>query len=241
MHPHAGDHPANARVRHTPRAAGPARPTITIMNGDNYARSERTAFCDLVTELGPDAPTLCEGWTTRDLTAHLVVRERRPDATAGILIKQLAGYTKSVQDATARKPFGELVELVRTPSRLTFGGLGPLDRAFNTSEFFIHHEDVRRAQPGWEPRPLPPALARRLWSSTTGAAKLALRRYPATIVLDAGSYGQARVGGDGGEVRVAGDPGELALFFSGRQRVARVDVTGPEDLVARLKRSRLGI
>jgi uncharacterized protein (TIGR03085 family) len=207
----------------------------------SYARAERAAFCDLVTALGPDAPTLCEGWTTRDLTAHLVVRERRPDASLGILLRPFAGHTRRVQDETARKPFDELVGLVRNPSPLSFGGLGPLDRLFNTSEFFIHHEDVRRAQPGWESRPLPPELARQLWSGTTGPAKLALRRYPAAVVLDAGSYGEARAGRGGDEVRVTGDPGELALFLSGRQRAARVEVTGPEALAERLRTSRLGI
>jgi uncharacterized protein (TIGR03085 family) len=208
---------------------------------DSYARSERAAYCDLVTELGPDAPTLCEGWTTRDLTAHLVVRERRPDASAGILIPPLAGHGEKVRAAAARKPFGELVALVRNPSPLTFGGFGPLDRAFNTSEFFIHHEDVRRAQPEWQPRPLPPELGRRLWSSTVGAAKLMLRRYPAAVLLDAGSYGQARVGRGGEQVRVAGDPGELAIFLSGRQHAARVEVTGPDDQVTQIRHSRLGI
>jgi uncharacterized protein (TIGR03085 family) len=207
----------------------------------SYARSERAAFCDLITELGPDAPTLCEGWTTRDLAAHLVVRERRPDASLGILLRPFAAHTQKVQDAMARKPFDELVGLVRDPSPLSFGGFAPLDRLFNTSEFFIHHEDVRRAQPGWEPRPLPPELARQLWSGAVGPAKLALRRYPATVVLDGGSYGEARVGRGGGEVRVAGDPGELAIFLSGRQRAARVEVTGPEDQVDRLKNGRLGI
>jgi uncharacterized protein (TIGR03083 family) len=44
------------------------------------ARAERAALCDLFDEVGPDAPTLCAGWTTRDLAAHLVIRERRADA-----------------------------------------------------------------------------------------------------------------------------------------------------------------
>ena len=208
---------------------------------ENVARSERAALCDLVTELGPDAPTLCAGWSTRDLAAHLVVRERRPDASAGILFRPLAGHTTRVQAAVARKPFDEIVALVRTPPRFSFSGFGPLDLAFNTSEFFIHHEDVRRAQPAWQPRPLPAALGRRLWSSTAGPARLALRRFPAAVVFDAGSYGRARLGRGGAEVRVAGDPGELAIFCSGRQRAARVELTGPDDLVARLRNSRLGV
>ncbi len=50
----------------------------------SYSREERRALCALLDETGPDAPTLCEGWTTGDLAAHLVLRERRPDAAAGV-------------------------------------------------------------------------------------------------------------------------------------------------------------
>lgn len=48
------------------------------------ARRERRALVATFREVGPQAPTLCEGWNTTDLAAHLVVRERRLDATAGI-------------------------------------------------------------------------------------------------------------------------------------------------------------
>ena len=51
----------------------------------NFAQIERQDLCTLFEDLGPDVPTLCEGWTARDLAAHLVVRERRPDAALGIL------------------------------------------------------------------------------------------------------------------------------------------------------------
>ena len=46
----------------------------------NLAKSERAALADLFVTLGPDQPTLCEGWDTKDLLVHLLVRERRPDA-----------------------------------------------------------------------------------------------------------------------------------------------------------------
>src|SRR4051794_6035530 len=35
----------------------------------SIAHSERTQLCALAQQLGPDAPTLCEGWTVRDLAA----------------------------------------------------------------------------------------------------------------------------------------------------------------------------
>ena len=102
--------------------------------------------------VGPDAPTLCGDWTTRDLAAHLVLRERRPDAAAGILISKLAGYTARKQkELTERTEWPDLLELVASGPPL-YSPLKLLDPLVNTTEMFIHHEDVRRAAPGWQPR-----------------------------------------------------------------------------------------
>ena len=73
----------------------------------SYSREERRALCALLDETGPDAPTLCEGWTTGDLAAHLVLRERRPDAAAGV-----AGLIKTVLALSNR----EIPPLVNAPS-----------------------------------------------------------------------------------------------------------------------------
>ncbi len=85
------------------------------------ARDERLALCALLDETGPDAPTLCEGWTTRDLAAHLVLRENRMDAGIGILGGPLAGYTRRVQRRLSEQvPFSNLVTTIRNgPPRLS--------------------------------------------------------------------------------------------------------------------------
>ena len=73
--------------------------------------------------VGPDAPTLCEGWTTRDLAAHLVVRERRPDALPGLVFGPLASHTARPQDQlTASTTYEDLVELFASgpPHRADF-------------------------------------------------------------------------------------------------------------------------
>jgi uncharacterized protein (TIGR03085 family) len=201
----------------------------------DYARTERLALCDLVTELGPDAATLCDGWTTRDLAAHLVIRERRPDAAVGIFVRPLAGYTGKVQHRAADQPFDRLVAQLRTPPAWSFSGIGPLDRAVNTAEFFIHHEDVRRAQPEFSPRPLERGLGRQLWTRLPALARISLRHVRGEVVLAAEGYGQLRVGSGAASVRIAGDPGELVLFASGRQAHARVDVQGAPELVTRVQ------
>ncbi len=211
------------------------------MTRTNFAQVERSALCDLFTEVGPDRPTLCEGWTTRDLAAHLLVRERRPDAAAGILVKPLAGHNERVRRAAAARPYEELVAAVRRAPVWTFAAIGPLDRIANTQEFFIHHEDVRRARPDWQPRVLGRAHSRALWAGLAGRARLALRRFPAGVRIEAPGYGYGRAGRGEPVVTVTGDPGELALFLSGRQRAARVEVTGPEELTGRLRGARLGL
>jgi uncharacterized protein (TIGR03085 family) len=207
----------------------------------SVARLERAALCDLLDEVGPDRPTLCTGWTTRDLAAHLVVRERRPDAAAGLMLKPLAAHLERVRSATALGAYESLVETLRTPPFWSLGALGPLDRATNTLEFFIHHEDVRRAVLDWKPRPLSREYGKALWAYVPGAARLGLRRLRFGVGLTAPGYGTATVGNGAVQAHLTGDPGELALFLSGRQRVADVELTGPEELTAKLRKARLGL
>jgi uncharacterized protein (TIGR03085 family) len=206
-----------------------------------YARSERGALADLLLAMGPDAPTIDEGWTTRDLAAHLVLRERRPDAAGGIVLPPLRGYAERVRLALAARPFPQLVELVRRPPWWSPISNPLTDELANTVEFFIHHEDVRRAQPDWRPRALPQGQQAALWRRVLPMGRLALRRFRATVLLQAPGVGQATAGAGGDRLRLVGEPAELLLFLTGRQRVARVQVEGPAPLAGRLRTARLGL
>jgi uncharacterized protein (TIGR03085 family) len=210
-------------------------------DAENFVLIERAALADTLAAVGPDQPTLCAGWTTRELAAHVVLRDGRLDAAPGLVLRPLAGYTARVQAEVAARPFDDLVDLVRHPSLLSPARFGPLDRLINTQEFFIHHEDVRRGVPGWQPRPLPRGLGEALWAKARGMARLTLRRFPASLVVQAPGYGEFRAGTGGPELRATGDPGELTLFLSGRQRAARVDLVGPEELAEQLRTKRLGV
>ncbi|TMR10001.1 TIGR03085 family protein [Nonomuraea turkmeniaca] len=207
-----------------------------------HARGERAALCDLLDRLGPDAPTLCAGWTTYDLAAHLVLRERRPDAMGGIALKPLAGYTASVQNGLkAKHPYPELVGMVRKPGGV-YGLLPFLDEAVNALELFVHHEDVRRAQPSWEPRELSPDLDRLIWKRVSSGARLMLRRSPVGVVLHRLGGGVA-LGGprQGARVEVTGTASELLMFCFGRQEHARVELAGDPSAVSRLREAHLGM
>jgi uncharacterized protein (TIGR03085 family) len=192
------------------------------------ARHERAALTALLTEVGPDAPTLCEGWDAHDLAAHLVARERRPDASAGQVVRPLAGHTAQVERGYRRRPFADLVQLLgrgAPPWSVFF--LPPVDRLLNAAEYFVHHEDVRRARPGWQPRPLPDRVQDGLWRLARGSAKVQLRGAGCGVVLRRpdGESVQA-VDGEPTAV-VTGEPAELLMYVFGRRDHARVEVTGP--------------
>ncbi|MGH3763998.1 MAG: TIGR03085 family metal-binding protein [Pseudonocardiaceae bacterium] len=207
----------------------------------SVATGERRALGDLMDRLGPDAPTLCTGWATRDLAAHLVVREGRPDAAPGILLPVLAGYTARVQRSVAQRPWADLVDLVRggPPWWSPFGLPGLRDK-INTLEFFVHHEDVRRAQTGWEPRPADPRRAGALWSLLAVASRGLYRHSPVGVVLRTpGGLERTARRGDR-SVTVVGPPEELTLHAYGREPTA-VDIEGDQADVAGLQGSRRGL
>lgn len=216
------------------------------MNG--FARQERQALADTLVRVGPDAPTLCTGWSAADLAAHLVVRESRPLAAAGIIVKALSPLTSRVQDAVKeRTPFPELVEKVRNgPPVWSFFRIGAIDAAANTTEFFVHHEDLRRAV-GDGPRELDPADSDELWEQLRRRAKLAFRSVPVGVTLVRAENGEGprqtvvAKAATPLMVTVSGPAGELMLFANGRKDAARVQLTGDEAAVARLRGAKLGI
>ncbi|PWI18974.1 TIGR03085 family protein [Streptomyces sp. Act143] len=208
-----------------------------------FAKRERLLLADLLETAGPEAPTLCEGWQTRDLAAHVVVRERRPDASAGLLIKQLSGRLDKAMEEFAAKPYEELIQLIRTgPPRFSPFQLKQLDEASNTIEFYVHTEDVRRAQDDWTPRELDPVFQDALWSRLERTARLMGRGVPTGLVLRRPD-GQTAVAHRGTPVvTVTGEPSELLLFLYGRKSAAKVELDGDKEAIAKLHEGKqLGI
>ncbi|CAL9591266.1 TIGR03085 family metal-binding protein [Streptomyces sp. Tu 3180] len=208
-----------------------------------HAKRERLLLADLLETTGPEAPTLCEDWTARDLAAHVVVRERRPDAAGGILVKQLAPRLERVMAEFAAKPYEELIQLIRTgPPRFSPFSLKQIDEMSNIVEFYVHTEDVRRAQPDWTPRELDPVFQDALWSRLERTARLVGRGVPTGLVLRRPN-GQTVVAHRGTPVvTVTGEPSELVLFAYGRQNAAKVALEGDENAIAKLQETRqLGI
>lgn len=203
---------------------------------------ERRELCDLLGDLGPDAPTCCEGWATIDLAAHLVVRERRPQAAPGILLGgPFQRLLDRATDKALAKGYPALVELVRNGPPPGPFAVPKLRTLINLNEYVVHHEDVRRAN-GLGPRTDRPDLQERLWGLLRRGAALQLRsvRKDLTVRLRRPDGDEVTVG-SGPEVVVTGEPVELVLLLMGRRGVAVVEVSGDPDAVSRFEAAKLGI
>jgi uncharacterized protein (TIGR03085 family) len=210
---------------------------MVTTSGSSLARRERAALCDLALTLGADAPTLCGGWTVRDLVVHLLIRERKPWAAGGILVPPLSRLTDAAAARLARNPLARLVDTLRTPPLPL--RLGPIDALANTIEFFVHHEDVRRAQPAWTPRELSHADQAALWRPLTMLGRGLVRPAGVPVVISSGSRRAVlRKGAD--PVVISGPVGELALYLFGRDQVTGLTFDGPEEKVASLRSAKLG-
>lgn len=203
---------------------------------------ERAELCDLLLETGPAAPTLCEGWTTLDLAAHLDVREHDPRAGLAILGgDRFASLERRLMDGARARGFEALVERLRGGPPLVPWRLPVLRPLLNDNEWFVHHEDVRRAN-GRGPRTDRPDLDATLWTSVRRMGPLFLRRVEgAGVELVAPGFGEVPARGSGPRARVIGGPQELVLFLFGRRGAARVTITGPDEAVSALAEATLGI
>ena len=205
--------------------------------------NERTAICDSFEKYGPDAPTLCEGWNTRDLLAHMLVRERRPDAGAGLVVPFLRKHLDQVTQSFKAEPWDKMIKTLRDgPPMLSVSAIPVVGDKFNLAEFFIHHEDIRRAQPEWVPRADDAARDDALWKPLKMMGRLLFRRSPVGVTLrSAGRDDIVVKKGDPGVI-VVGLPGEIVIHGFGRSiDKVRVVVQGdPKDIEA-FEASRRGL
>jgi uncharacterized protein (TIGR03085 family) len=214
------------------------------------AADEREALCDLLLAVGPDQPTLCVGWSTADLAAHLLLRESRPDAAAGVVVPPLGFYTARVQARiTEKRSYTDVVEGFRHLSGFWPTRLPGVDDVANGVELTIHHEDVRRAGTGWEPRALAPRLEAHLTKQLHVMGRLLLRRSTVGVRLETPD-GQVLAhhrgkrsshGATAEDVVVQGAPLELLLFAYGRRHVADVSSGGPSASLTTLAATPLGL
>jgi uncharacterized protein (TIGR03085 family) len=205
---------------------------------------ERFELCDLFDELGPSVPTLIGGWTAHDLAAHLVLREH--DLLAGPCLVLPGPFQRFAERRRAglaqRKDFSWLVARIRSGPPVGFFRIGWVRTLANLNEFFVHHEDVRRAN-GHGPRRLTPAMDAALWRNVRHGARYLTRRLHACGLELEWPGTNERVTVQSGEpaARLSGLPGELLLYVFGRQAAARVEVSGLPEAVAAVQQTHFGM
>ncbi|WP_349827122.1 TIGR03085 family metal-binding protein [Brevibacterium litoralis] len=198
----------------------------------DFARTERLALTALFRAVGPDAPTLCEGWDARDLAVHLVIRDRDPLALPGHMapavakkVPWLGKRTRESEETLHAMPWDRLVGRVgEGEPRWSPLKAKPLRELANAVEFLVHHEDVRRAQEEWAPRRLPEAQLAAALRAVKGMAIPVALKDRKTYVLEAGDHGTHRIGRTGEVTTLHGEPTEMLLWFFGRRDHALVSV-----------------
>lgn len=207
----------------------------------SFARRERTAICQTLRKLGPEQPTLCQGWSTKDLLVHLIVRENRPDAAVGLFIPFLSSYTDSISNKYKEKSFEELIAIFENgPKSPSPFSLPKVDELANTFEFLVHHEDILRAQSDYQPRKLTEEDAKFIWSRFTKSAVFFMRKVKVGVVAktDQGTYTLKR-GND--VVTISGNVIDLVMFAFGRKNTTEINFEGNPTAVEKLKNSNLSL
>ncbi|HET6562112.1 MAG TPA: TIGR03085 family metal-binding protein [Marmoricola sp.] len=210
----------------------------------SFAASERTDLCAVAEQVGPDAPTLCGEWTVRDLVVHLLVREGSL-ASVGIVVRPLRGLVDRASRRTGRQEFPDLVQRLRNgPPVWSPFAVPKLGAMLNVLEFFVHHEDIRRAQPQWQPRSLPRRTEDAIWKAAghTGRGLVAKSGAGVGVVAERSDTGdRVTLWPSSSSVTVRGLPSEVTLYLFGRKAQAEVELDGAPEDVARLSGAGLGI
>lgn len=217
-------------------------PTYARRVTTSFSQSERARLCDTALAVGADAPTLCGDWTVKDLMVHLAVREAEPLGAPGIVFKPLAGFTERATRRRSGEDLEALVKRVRRPPVWSPFRFAPIDRALNTLEYYVHHEDIRRAARRWQQRGLTPVEQRAIWKAIGFAGRGLVRPAEVPVVIRwAGTERKATLASGSDPVTITGLPGEVAMFLFGRTKTVGLDFAGPPESVAGLRKARLGI
>ncbi|MDJ0320278.1 TIGR03085 family metal-binding protein [Pseudarthrobacter sp. PS3-L1] len=213
----------------------------------NFVDPSREVLAETLLAAGPDSPTLCEGWQTRDLAAHLFLRERKPVVGLGLIFKSMAKATEKATDKLATKlesptEYTKLITTFRAgPPRYSPMSIRAVDESSNLIEYFVHTEDVRRATERWAPRALDEAYSDALWDDLIKRAAILYRGVDLGIVLVRPSGPRHVAKRAPVSVAIVGEPGELLMHAHGRTKNALVTFEGQPDAVALLQSAEVGL
>ncbi len=213
----------------------------------HFVDPSREVLAETLLAAGPGADTLCAGWRTQELAAHLYLRERSARVGLGLLIK---AFRKASAKATAKladksstpEAYAKLVADFRAgPPPLSPLKIKALDESSNLIEYFIHTEDIRRVGDRWAPRALDEEYSDALWDELVKRAAILYRGVDLGIVLVRPSGPRHVAKRAPVSVAIVGEPGELLMHAHGRTGHALVTFEGQPDAVALLQTAEVGL
>ncbi|SCZ56313.1 TIGR03085 family protein [Arthrobacter sp. UNCCL28] len=213
----------------------------------HFVDPSREVLAETLLAAGPDSPTLCAGWQTRDLAAHLYLRERKIAVGLGLLIPSLGKASEKATSKLAAKlkspeAYAELIKTFRGgPPALSPLKIKALDETSNLIEYFVHTEDIRRAGDRWAPRALDEAYSDALWDDLIKRAAFLYRGVDLGIVLVRPTGPRHVAKRAPVSVAIVGEPGELLMHAHGRTSQALVTFEGQPDAVALLQSADIGL
>jgi uncharacterized protein (TIGR03083 family) len=214
------------------------------MDSDTVWRAideQRTRVADLLEGLSGQewsTPSLCDGWTVRDVAAHLTLAQMRPLAAVWGLIRARGSFDGMIRETAyrqARLPVEAYSALLRgmVGSRRKAPGVTELEPLIDV---LVHTQDIARPLGRTYPMPAPPAAAAadRVWSM--GYPFRARRRFAGFAFTATDANWRAGAG-----PRVEGPIGVILLTLTGRT-AALAELTGPgaADLRSRLRGPAVG-
>jgi uncharacterized protein (TIGR03085 family) len=209
-----------------------------------HALDERNDLVDSLRQAGPGAATLIDDWTTSQLAAHLVLRERSLAELAGrVPSRRLQDLAQRRLDSyAAAHPYEQIVaDFAAGPPIWSPLARPRLREALNLLEYLVHNEDVRRADAKWQPRAVSVKRVEAIWARLRVGARMTMRSVPVPVRLTWPDHASATIGRGEPRVTVSGDPVELALVAFGRQRVAKVDYEGTDEDVTTVRDSAIAV
>ena len=207
----------------------------------SLAKRERYAISQTLRNLGPDAPTLCEGWSSFDLLVHLISRENRPDAALGLIIPAFSQYSKKVADELKSRGFENLIqEFEDGPKQFSPFAIPGIDNLANSFEFLVHHEDLLRAQPNYVARVFGDLDKKMLWKRFTQTGKVFLRKAKVGIIAKS-DHGVFTIKSGNSVVTMEGEVVDLILYSFGRKSASNIKFEGDEESIRILKETKFGL
>lgn len=191
------------------------------------AEAERTEFAELLAGLSEEewaTPSLCSGWTVRDVAAHAIGYDEL--GLGGVLARfvraglSLHRTNARMVEETAGRSHEELVGLYRKHARPS-GLLTIMGGRVALLDCFIHQQDVRR--PLGRRRDIPADRVTTVLDYAFGAPPIPVKRNAQGLRLAATDLDWSH-GDDGPEVR---GPGEALLMTLAGRGTALDDLEGP--------------